>query len=153
MENERKNQINSMKSCKHVFVTTSLEEYNDGHRTDRCRYEYCIKCGLDSKYASLYSPLYHNELVESMYDIYNETCNKGIRINDCTCSPELAKGISDGIFNSFPNISDELLAVYFKNSLNHIKNDTPADSLTRSRIKRMHLIPCPRVMKELEKNK
>jgi hypothetical protein len=151
MENEIKEQINHMKNCQHVFVTTSLEKYNDGHRTDTYRYEYCIKCGLDSKYASLYSPLDNNELMKSMYYIYNETCNKGTRINDCTCSPELARGISNGIFNLFPDISDSMLVIYFKNALNHIKNEAPTDNLTKSRIKRMHLIPLPRVMRELKK--
>ena len=88
------------------------------------------------------NPMLTTKLDQNMYSILNGRyySYKGINTS-IICSPELAKGIYEGIKRKNPNITDEQAILYLKQALHKIRTRRVSEEVQKKRIKRLGLSP------------
>lgn len=130
-------------SCKHILVYSTIER--DSYEGRTYRYNGCIKCGLNERYANkilVDFPSFSDARI--MNDYFRKDDSplyiRGIHTK-VGCDLELAKAIYAKIKENYPDIDDETAKKYFKNALNDIGNIEVSEERKVSRAKRLSLNP------------
>lgn len=120
--------------CHHIFVTNSILNEFDGHRTDHTPLCSCIICGLETKifdadcwewYQTLATPL-----EKKLKEVFPYG-NVGGTYLDLTCDSKLAMKIYNQIISFYPNSTIEEIIERFKIELSvAITNDDKIKGLT-----------------------
>lgn len=129
-----------MRTCSHIWVTSEVYREWDGHRTDKCAYHTCIKCGLEEK-ARYCDTRFATSLEFIMRSILREHYYLPGKKTDILCEANLAKGVYAKIKEAHPDISDEQAIVYLKHALSSIRTHEKTEVVRHKRIKRLGLNP------------
>lgn len=130
-----------MSECNHIWITSEISRFYDGHRTDTDEYFGCVKCGLDTHAQErAYSFGTATDLDYVMAKVLGHNSRKGISTK-IICSLTLARAVYKSLLLNHPDLSDEDFAKYLELEIDMIQKTDLTKEQQEQKAKSLGLSP------------